>query len=168
MTVFEKWVVWVSSLVVTLSGLIYWWMKYLMPSPDGFSVIRHPLQPLILKLHIVTAPLLVFAIGTIAVRHVWRHVTSGARQGRLTGLSTMLAVAPMIVTGYGLQVATDEAWLKVVGLAHIGTGFAYALGLALHQILVHRPRSSGAELIGRGDKRPRAPRKTSARRMPYQ
>ena len=166
MTTFEKWLVWTGSVLVTLTGLVYLWMKYLLPEPVGFSVVRHPLQPLVLKLHIVVAPLLLFALGAIAVRHIWRHLVAGARQGRVSGLSAALTTVPMILTGYLLQVFTGEGWLKVLALVHIVTGVVFAIGLLVHQIVVRRGRSAVSEIITRGDRRPRHPRRTAARKLP--
>ena len=144
MTVFERWAVWISSVLVTVTGLVYGWMKYLLPAPEGFSVVRHPLQPLFLKLHIITAPLLLLALGSVAVRHIWRHLVSGTRQGRLSGWSAALTTIPMIATGYFLQVFVAEGLIRSLAIAHIVTGIVYGGGLLLHQVMVRRrpPRSA--------------------------
>jgi len=138
MTAFERWSIWISSLLVTATGLVYGWMKYLLPEPAGFSVVRHPLQPLLLKLHILTGPLLLFALGSVAVRHIWRHLVSGTRQGRASGWSAALTTIPMVVTGYLLQVFVAERLLRSLALAHITTGIIYGGGLLLHQVIVRR------------------------------
>lgn len=166
MSRFEKWSVLLTSAAVTLTGLIYIWMKYLLPAPDGFSIIHHPLQPLVLKLHIVTAPLLVFALGTIAVRHVWRHYRAYTKLGRRSGLSTAILLGPMTLSGYLLQVITGERSLRILVVGHITTGLLYAAVLVLHQIIISRNPVSRGDLIARGDRRPRPPRKTSTRRVP--
>ena len=144
MTVFERWAVWIGSVLVTVTGLVYGWMKYLLPAPEGFSVVRHPLQPLFLKLHIITAPLLLLALGSVAVRHIWRHLVSGTRQGRLSGWSAALTTIPMIATGYFLQVFVAEGLIRSLAIAHIVTGIVYGGGLLLHQVMVRRrpPRSA--------------------------
>lgn len=166
MTSFEKWSIWVSSILVTVTGVVYLWMKYLLPEPVGFSVIRHPLQPLVLKLHIITAPLLLFAIGAVAVRHIWRHLLSNTRQGRLTGWSAAITTIPMVFTGYLLQVMASEMWLRVLAIAHIVAGVVYGGGLLLHQIMVRRGRPGAQRIIARGDRRIHPRRRTTARRMP--
>lgn len=165
MSTFEKWAIWVSSLLVTVTGILYLGMKYLLPVPEGFSIIRHPLQPLVLKLHIITAPLLLFAIGAVAVRHIWRHLVSGTGQGRFSGWSAALTAIPMVFTGYLLQVFSSEGWLRGLAIAHIVTGLIYGGGLLLHQVMVRRGRIGGESAIAKGDRRLHHRRRTIARRL---
>lgn len=164
MTGFEKWSVWVTSALVVITGVVYLWMKYWLPAPDAFSIIHHPLQPLFLKLHILTAPLLVFALGSIALRHVWRHYASGTRQGRLSGVGTMALVIPMVMTGYLIQVVTGETTLRAIVLTHIATGLAYGVAILAHQLVVRRIRRSLGDVIGKGDRRRRLRSRRTAHR----
>lgn len=164
MTGFEKWSVWVSSALVFITGMVYLWMKYWLPAPDAFSVIHHPLQPLVLKLHIVTAPLLVFALGSIALRHVWRHYTSRTRQGRFSGVGTAVIIVPMVLTGYLIQVITGETTLRAIVLAHIVTGVAFGLALMVHQVVVWRKGGSLGDRIAKGDRRHRQRTRRTAHR----
>jgi hypothetical protein len=140
MTPFERWTVWLSAVLVTATGLAYFWMKHFLHPTDPFAVVNHPWQPAVLKLHILTAPLLVFGLGLVTVRHVAAHLSAGTRWGRRSGLSAVFSAAPLILTGYLIQALTDERWLRVVGWAHIGLGFAFAAGLLVHQVVV---RGSG-------------------------
>lgn len=130
---------WITAAVVGVTGIALAWMEYLLPPVDPWAVIHHPLQPLTLKLHIVTAPFLVFAIGMIALRHVWRHFRSGMSRGRRTGVVTALSVVPMVVSGYLVQVITDERWLLIVALLHLALGVAYLGGLLVHQLVLAGP-----------------------------
>lgn len=129
---FEKWSVLSTSFLTAVTGIVYLWMKYFMEAADPWAVINHPLQPWLLKAHILVAPLLVFAVGSIAVRHVWRHIRTGVAFGRRSGLTTALSLAPMIITGYLIQAVTHESWLLAIAIAHIGTGLLYSLGVAVH------------------------------------
>ena len=137
---FAKWLVWVSSIATVLTGSVYFWMDRMMAPVDEFAVINHPLQPLVLKAHILVAPLLVFAIGVIAVDHIWKYFRGTIRRARRTGLTAMWPVLPMVVTGYLIQAVTHETWLAVIAWAHIGSAAAYALGLLGHQLAVRRSR----------------------------
>jgi hypothetical protein len=132
MTKLEKVMVWGSTAAVTATGLVYSWMKYMLQPVDTFAVINHPLQPLVLKLHIVTAPFLVFGVGMIAMRHIWPHFKAGLRKGRRSGISSMLLLVPMIATGYALQALTSAPWLRAIGLIHLGLGVVFAIGAAIH------------------------------------
>jgi hypothetical protein len=133
MTRFERWSVWSSSVLTFVTGVIYLWLKYGLETDDPFAVINHPWQPAVLKLHILAAPLLVFSVGMVALRHVWRHLQSGSREGRRSGLITLIVVGPMIVTGYLIQAITDEGWLRAMAWSHIGLGLLYGFGLLVHQ-----------------------------------
>ena len=157
---FEKWSVWIASVLVAATGVGLLWTRYLMRARDPWSVINHPLEPWFLKAHIITAPLLIFAIGLIATRHIWPHFKAGIRRGRRSGILTGLLTLPMILTGYLIQVVTHAAWLRALAMSHIVLGLVFASGLAVHQVVTHvrgrprrsRPRSRGAERHGLGDR----------------
>lgn len=124
---------WITSVATFVTGVVYLWLKYLLVNDDPLAVVNHPLQPVVLKAHILVAPLLVFSIGMVTVRHVWRHIQSGMREGRRSGLVTMLAFAPMILTGYLIQAITQEGWLRAMAISHIALGIMYGVGLLVHQ-----------------------------------
>ena len=132
MTPFERWSVWLTTAGTLLTGLVYWWMKELMTPVDPFAVVNHPLQPWVLKAHILIAPFQVFSVGLITSRHIWRHFRMGVRKGRKSGLIAALTFVAMVVTGYALQVVTAELLLSVLAWAHLGLGVVYSLGVAVH------------------------------------
>lgn len=162
MTRFEKASVWVTSLLVGITGIVYGWMKYLTVSNDPFSVINHPLQPLFLKLHILVAPLFLLAIGMIAVRHIWRHFRSRTRRSRRSGITAALSLVPMVGTGYLIQVVTGESLLLAMVIAHVALGLLYLFAIGLHQWIIGRSspnRESGRRRTSRREalEEPRAP-----------
>lgn len=138
MTRFERWSIWSTSIATAVTGFVYLWMKYLMAPVDPWSVINHPLQPWVLKAHILVAPLLVFSLGMVALKHIWRHLRSARPAARRTGLTTALVLAPMVISGYLIQSVTGEGALRVIALVHIVTGSVYALGLLAHQVVMRR------------------------------
>lgn len=127
---------WSSTSLVTLSGTVYGWMRYAMTSSDPYSVVHHPLQPLVLKIHIVSAPFLVFAVGLVFTQHVLRQWRSGLKRGRRTGLVTMLAVPPMVLSGYLIQAVTHEGWLWWLAATHLVASGLYVLGFAGHRSIL--------------------------------
>ena len=133
MTPFERWAVWGTSVATFVTGVIYLWLKYLIANDVPFAVVNHPWQPAVLKAHILVAPLLVFSIGLVTLRHVWRHLRSTMREGRRSGLLTVVVLAPMILSGYLIQALTEESWLKGVAIVHIALGVIYGVGLLAHQ-----------------------------------
>ena len=76
----------------------------------------------------------------VATRHIWRHWRSGVAWGRRSGVTTMFATAPMVLTGYGIQVVTAAPLLAAMTWAHVGTGVLFALGLVAHQVAVRGRR----------------------------
>ncbi len=145
MSSFERWSVWISAVLTTVTGIGLFWSKYFLDAGDPWSVVNHPLQPWVLKAHIVSAPLLVFALGMIALRHIWKHFRNGPSQGRRSGIITGLVTVPMILSGYLIQAVTHTAWLQAIAISHIALGLAFGFGLSLHQLFVsQRPRPSHA------------------------
>ena len=65
--------------------------------------IHHPLQPLVLKLHVLSAPVLVFALGVVYTRHVVRQWRSGRSAGRSSGVGIVSTLLPMVLSGYLIQ-----------------------------------------------------------------
>ena len=122
MTAFEKWALWVSSVVVALTGVVYAWMKYLLTTDDPYAIVHHPLQPLVLKIHVLAAPVLVFALGAVYARHVVNQWQRGRVEGRRSGIATFAIIVPMIVSGYLLQTSTAPGWLFRLAMIHLSAG----------------------------------------------
>ena len=132
MNAFEKWLVLTSAVVATVTGVVLGWMKYLLEPTDPWAVINHPWEPWVLKAHILAVPVLVFAVGMVAIDHIWKHYRAGVRSGRRSGILTMTVFAPMAVSGYLVQSVTAPLLLTVVVSVHLATGGLFAVGLALH------------------------------------
>jgi len=154
----EKVLLWSSTLVVGITGLVYAWMKYLLPPIDPYSTVHHPLQPLVLKIHLVAAPFLVFAVGLVFTQHIWGQFRAGLKRGRRSGVGTLLTLAPMVLSGYLIQVATAESWLFWLAMAHLVTGSLFVLGFTSHQVAMWtrqaRARRRAAESRPAPDRQP--------------
>jgi hypothetical protein len=153
MTRFERWSVWSTSILTFVTGVVYLWLKYGLVTDDPFAVINHPWQPVVLKLHILAAPLLVFSVGMVALRHVWRHLRTGSREGRRSGLVTLAMLGPMIATGYLIQAITAEGLLRAMAWSHIGLGLVYGIGLLAHQFAAGGREARAARARDRRAKR---------------
>lgn len=129
----ERWLLWVSTALAGATGLAYAWMKYLMSSDDPYAVVHHPLQPWLLKAHILAAPLLVFAVGTVFLRHVLGQWRSRKPDGRRSGVLVFALFAAMVASGSLIQAATWEPWRNWLGWIHLGAGAAYLVFIAVHQ-----------------------------------
>ncbi|HEX5043471.1 MAG TPA: hypothetical protein VFV75_11230 [Candidatus Polarisedimenticolaceae bacterium] len=158
MTWTEKVLLWSSTLAVGVTGLVYAWMKYLLPPVDPYSAIHHPLQPLVLKVHLVAAPFLVFAVGLVFTQHIWGQFRAGLRRGRRSGIGTLLTLVPMVLSGHLIQTVTAESWLFSLAMIHLFTGSLFVLGFTSHQASMWmrqvRARRRAAAFPGDRDRQP--------------
>lgn len=141
MTRFERWSVWLTSGTVAVSGLGFFAAKYLVVPVEPWAVINHPLEPWLLKLHVMSAPLFVFAIGLISTKHIHAHIRARVRRGRRTGMSLVWVLVPMVASGYLLQVVTNIGWLGALGWAHTGVGVLFVVLIAGHRLSIGKRRS---------------------------
>ena len=147
---FHKWLLWTTTALTGVTGGTYFWMERMLEPVDPWAVINHPLQPLVLKAHILFAPGMVLAVGMIATDHIWRHYRTRVRRARRTGLTAMWALAPMVVSGYLIQTITREGLLAVTAWAHIGSSVLFLLGIAAHQWVLAR-RTVASQAVARGE-----------------
>jgi hypothetical protein len=121
-------------LITALTGIVFAVMKYVMKSSDPFAVVNHPLQPFMLSAHVVIAPFLVFGFGWIFANHIWPGFTSGIARKRRSGLWSMAAIVPMVLSGYLLQVATADATRQAMAIAHWISSALFVLAYAIHLV----------------------------------
>jgi hypothetical protein len=124
----------VSTALVGASGLVYGWMLYFAEPADEFSVVNHRWQPDVQHLHILVAPLLVFACALVWRDHVWHRVRSGFAARRPTGLALFALVWPMIASGYLVQVSVDEGWRNAWIVLHVASSCLWLAAYAIHQL----------------------------------
>ncbi len=134
MSPFERWMLHVSNLLVGGTGLVYAWTIYLARPADPYALANHPWQPHAQHLHVLFAPLVVFAAGLVWRRHIWSHFRQGVRGRRRSGVSLLLTLVPMVVSGYLIQTAVDEGWRKVWVAVHLATSGMWLLAYLGHQI----------------------------------
>lgn len=149
----EKVLVHASSWLVAGSGLVYGWMKYFLRNDDPFSAVNHPWQPAALTWHVLVAPLLVFAVGMIAQEHILSRVSElSSSRSRKVGAVAAAVVVPMVFSGYGLQVVTDESLRPLLLWTHLVTSALFCLAYLVHVALSRWPalgrRSAGLSREG--------------------
>ncbi len=134
MTRLEAWFLHIATLLVGGGGLVYAWMRYLVRPDDTFAVVNHPWQPAVQHLHVVAAPLLVFAIGLIWKAHAWPGVRLRVATRRKSGLALFATAAPMIASGYLLQTATVPGWRQAWLGIHLVASALWLGGYLAHQV----------------------------------
>jgi len=123
-----------ANLLVGGTGIIYATMRYVMEPADEWAVVNHPWQPHVQHLHVLTAPLLVFACGLIWHRHVAGNLIRKERRGRSSGPGLLLTLAPMALSGYLIQTTVGEAWRQVWIVVHLTSSAAWILAFAGHLV----------------------------------
>ena len=133
--------------VTALTGTVFAVMKYAMKSDDEFAVVNHPWQPFMLAAHVVVAPLLVFGFGWIFANHIWPGFTSGIARKRKSGIWSMAAIVPMVLSGYLLQVSTADATRQAMAVAHWISSALFISAYVIHLVTKRAARSArqGAE-----------------------
>ncbi|MCI0413194.1 FAD:protein FMN transferase [bacterium] len=135
----ESWLLHLSTIVLTVTGLGYAWMHYLMKPDDPFSVVNHPWEPHFLSTHILVAPLLMLGFGMVLHSHILFKISAGARSARKTGLVLIPLFAAMVISGYLLQVVVSD-FRKILLWVHLGTGSLWSLFYLVHQIASYAQR----------------------------
>lgn len=142
MTALERWSLHLAALATGTTGLIYGWLRYYGQRVGEFGVEPHPLQAALQHLHVLAAPLLVFALGMVVRGHVLPMWRNGRPGGRASGVLLALILAPMVLSGYAVQVAVGPNWRLAFAWIHGVTSLLFLAGYGAHQLAALRhPRS---------------------------
>ncbi|MGK2856548.1 MAG: hypothetical protein ACSLFQ_05020 [Thermoanaerobaculia bacterium] len=142
MTPAQKLLLNATTAILTITGAVFAWMKYFMKTDDPFAVANHPWQPHMLHIHVVAAPVAVFVIGAIWAAHVKPKHEAGIKSRRKTGLAALWMIAPMVLSGYLMQVLTNERLVEAMKITHWVSSALFVVGLFVHQLL--RKNGNGA------------------------
>jgi hypothetical protein len=147
----ERWAFNLCSLTVAASGFAYFWMKYLVASDDPFAVVNHPWQAAMLHLHVLASPPFVLIFGVILNSHIMKKLRSPRMPNRKTGLASFVTFAAMIGSGYLLQVATADTWLRALVVLHVASGVVFTLTYGIHLAisfrLLRRPAAAAIQEV---------------------
>jgi hypothetical protein len=122
-----------ANLAVCGTGLIYAWMQYLVEPTDEWAVVNHPWQPHFQHIHVLVAPLLVFAVGLIWSTHVIGKVQNG-HKNRMAGIGLTALFLPMAASGYLLQVAVEPGWRRTWIWVHVVSSLLWVATFVAHQV----------------------------------
>jgi len=116
--------------------VVYAWLKYGLRAVDPGSLTRSAWQPTAQHLHMLAAPLLIFAVGLIWRRHPLSQWRRRVRNRRSSGLSLIAMLAPMVLSGYLLETATVPLWHRVWVWVHLSTSAIWLAAYLAHQLTV--------------------------------
>lgn len=123
-----------SVALTTVTGVVFAVMRYFMESADEFAVANHPWQPHMLAAHVVLAPLLVFILGWTFSNHMLPKLRFGDGTNRKRGILLLWTLAPMVLSAYLLQVATNESVRQAMAIAHWISSGVFVVGYIAHLI----------------------------------
>jgi len=128
----QRWLLHTANLLVSGTGLVYALMRYFMRPADEWAVVNHPWQPHVQHLHLLFAPLLVFACGWIWQGHVAGRQRQAEEPRRRTGPGLIVAFAPMIVSGYLIQTTVSDGWRQAWIALHLTSSAAWLFAFLGH------------------------------------
>jgi hypothetical protein len=132
-----------SNGLVVGTGLVYGAMRYFMAPVDEWAVVNHPWQPLVQHMHVLTAPLLVFACGLIWHRHVASRIGASETRRLASGPGLAVVFVPMVASGYLLQTTTQDGWRQTWLAIHLLTSGLWILLAVLHFVARRLTRGIG-------------------------
>jgi hypothetical protein len=135
----------ISVALTALTGAVFALMKYGMTTDDPFAAANHPLQPHMLSAHVFVAPFVVFAFGWMFGNHIWPKFRFGDPRNRKSGLWSMMLIVPMTLSGYLMQISTNETLLMAMKVAHWATSAVFVIAYAAH--LIGKPSREAGELL---------------------
>ena len=134
----ERWFFNAMHAVITLSGVAYFCMKYLMATDDPFALINHPWEPAMLSIHVFVAPLGVFLFGMVFRSHTLRKLLQASPVNRRSGLTSAGSFLAMALSGYLIQVATSPAVIAFAIWSHVATSVLFVLAYGVHLVIGYR------------------------------
>lgn len=134
----ERWAFNTFHVVVSVTGISYFYMKYAMSTDDPFAVVNHPWQSTMLSLHVIAAPFFIVFFGMLFRSHSLQKILSPIAVNRRTGWTSLISFSAMVLSGYFIQVATTPALITLVIWAHIATSTVFIVGYGVHLIIGRR------------------------------
>ena len=124
-----------SNVLVGASGFLYGGLLYFGLVEGDFGPESHPLEGAARAAHIISAPLLVFAVALLWKDHIWRRFRAGLPCRRRTGITMLFLFAPMVLSAYLLQVSVEDNWRTLWLWIHLGASFLWVATTILHLLL---------------------------------
>jgi hypothetical protein len=134
MTPLERWSLHLAALITGATGLLNGLLRWFGQRAGEFGPEPHPWLGNAQHLHILVAPALVFCLGMMVRGHL-QPMLQGQREGRGTGMGAASLIAPMVLSGYMVQVATSPALRTCYAWVHGVSAGAFLLAYVGHLAL---------------------------------
>ncbi|MDP1832047.1 MAG: hypothetical protein Q8K67_08305 [Geothrix sp.] len=136
MTPLERWSLHLAALATAGTGLLDGLLRWFGERAGEFGPEPHPWLGMAQHLHVLVTPLLVFTLGMMVRGHLWARLQKGP-EGRRTGLGTAFLIAPMVLSGYGIQVVASPAWRGGLAWIHGISAGVFLLAYLGHLFIPH-------------------------------
>ncbi len=140
MITWERRLLHVTAAAAAVTGGVYGWFRYFGQHLGDFGPEPSPWQGAWQHAHVLAVPLLLFMLGVIVRSHLLVKLRAGGREGRRTGLAIGVLLAPMVLSGYGIQVVVDARWHLALAWIHGVASLLFAMGYAVHLAAIWRYR----------------------------
>ena len=146
MSPLEKWSLHLAALLTGATGLMDGLLRWFGERVGEFGPEPHPWLGSAQHLHILVAPVLLFCLGMMVRGHLQPRLRQGD-QGRNSGLRAASLIAPMVVSGYLVQVATSPALRTCYAWVHGVSSAGFLLAYGAH--LLFQSQRMRAFVLGR-------------------
>ncbi|MFZ4715346.1 MAG: hypothetical protein ACOYL6_16605 [Bacteriovoracaceae bacterium] len=136
----EKWFLYLTNLLTTVSGWAYAWMIFFVKPVNEWDIINHPWQKKLQVIHLLVSPLLIFALGWIWKQHVLMKIRTKNKEGFLSGWLLILSFFPMVISGYSIQVSMETWWRQLYQNIHLVSSALWTMGFIVHLPLAFKKR----------------------------
>jgi hypothetical protein len=130
----ERWLFHASNVLVAGTGGVYAWMLYALEPADEYALVNHELQPTFQHLHVWFAPLLVLMAGVLWRAHVAPQLRSERRARRRSGLALLALLLPMVLSGYSIQVVSEQTWRNTWVIVHVASSVLWCAAMLVHLV----------------------------------
>lgn len=117
MSPLERWSLHLAALLTAATGALDGGLRWFGQRMGEFGPEPSPWLGPAQHAHVLVAPLLVFTLGVLVRGHLVPRLRAGMA-GRATGLALAAFLAPMVLSGYAVQVAVDPAWRTACSWVH--------------------------------------------------
>lgn len=131
----ERWTFGLLTLVVSVTGGAYFWMKYCLVNTDPFAVVNHPWESAMLAAHVVASPWLVLMFGILLNSHILRKLGATGVPNRKTGLLSLGTFFTMVGSGYILPVVTLAQVSTMLVALHVVSGALFSVAYVAHLLI---------------------------------